>query len=316
MKFENMRIYILIAVILVISSCEQDDATGHSKLLATNPVVTFNVPDAIEIDETDTTFEWSVSLSEAQIVDVAIYLVVGEGTTATEGDDFDLSNDDGRVFINAGDTSGVALVSLYADMETTEETEMLYVQLGDIRTANAEMTPVTVPITINNTPDFAVLDTVELAIEWSGTPPGELELCDVSDLDFYLIPDGSVSLADDVTGFSMATGACPIELADLKLNDGRYNLYGTVYSSATTDFGDENYDLPISISLTRSNNDGSIASSESVGDIVVFSTAVQGTYSYLGDIVVEDGLYSFESTLGTIDPVEINEGAGHLQKLN
>jgi len=292
MKLTMNKIYRLLLILVVVSfgftSCDDEDFTGHSSLVPTSPTISISAPSSITIDEQDTTFSWTVTMSEAQIVDVAIYVTVAEGTTATEHDDFDIENSNSRVYIPAGSTTGTAMVTLYADDDTREETEMLMIQIGDSRTANASITPTTVAITINNTPDFAPLETVTLTAVWDNgdeTAVGE-SFCSSFDVDvLFLVEDFSGYHPD----FSMATGSCP-EVGDLDWADGHYwvttNLYGSV------DLGEFATDIPVSLQLTRYNNDGSVASSSTVLIDEQLHSDDDGSSLYLvGYITVTNGVY-------------------------
>ena len=143
-------------------ACETDDYTGDSTLTPSNPTVTIEIPNPeITLLEKDSVFEFTVTLNEPQIVDIAIYIKMIAGD-ATEGDDFTIQSANSRVFIPAYRTSGKAIVKVNMD-EVPEDTETFTLQIGDERTANATITPKTVKFTVNNVSEGEL----PLALSWA-----------------------------------------------------------------------------------------------------------------------------------------------------
>ena len=88
------------------------------------------------------TYDYTVSLSEIQIVDIKLYIAQVGGTA--DADDLEMTS---SIVIPAGYTTGNGSITVFAD-EEIEGDETAVIQIGDVRTANAAMTPVTVNINI------------------------------------------------------------------------------------------------------------------------------------------------------------------------
>lgn len=163
---KTFKKYIGLAILpLVALSCSDDDNTGYSNLEPTNPTVTVTIPNpTISLTEKDSTFEFTVTLSEPQIVDVVVYMNVVSGT-ATLGEDFTIDNAGGRVLIPAYRTSAKGSITVKGDIVVDEDVETVKIQFGDGRTANATITPVTVDFNITN----VVENDLEMGMAWSAT---------------------------------------------------------------------------------------------------------------------------------------------------
>lgn len=130
-------------------SCDKEDYTGHSNLTPSNPTISIDVPAAgITLLEKDTTYSFTVTLSEAQIVDIAVYVTQIDGN-ATLGEDYEIGNSGGRIFIPAYSTTATLDIKILVD-ETPESVETFKLQIGDYRTANAQLTPVIVDFSLQN----------------------------------------------------------------------------------------------------------------------------------------------------------------------
>ncbi|PHR74151.1 MAG: hypothetical protein COA67_01950 [Lutibacter sp.] len=140
---------LLLTLSLAIVSCddlETNDQTGHSISVDTNPAVTVSLDFAnplVFVEAAgDMTYDYTVTLSEVQIVDIKLYIKQIGGTA----DDYDYSMTD-LIIIPAGYTSGSGSITLLYD-EEIEGDETLTIEIGDQRTTNAQFSPVTVDITI------------------------------------------------------------------------------------------------------------------------------------------------------------------------
>lgn len=138
--------FLLFALSLAIVSCETDDQTGESQLTVANTTVNINLefanPVIFKEADGDMTYDYTVSLSEIQIVDIRLY-IAQVGGTADDGD-LEMTS---LIVIPAGYTTGNGSITIFAD-EEVEGDETATIQIGDVRTANAAMTPVTVDINI------------------------------------------------------------------------------------------------------------------------------------------------------------------------
>jgi len=134
---------------LFLFSCDTEDYTGYSTLVPTSPTITVSgVPSSINFIEQDSTFTFTLTMSPAQIMNVTVYVTQSAGT-ATEGDDFEILNDGGKAIFAAGATTAEVKIKILAD-DVAEETETFTIKIGDDRTANATLTPVSVDFTIQN----------------------------------------------------------------------------------------------------------------------------------------------------------------------
>jgi hypothetical protein len=182
--------------LLLAVACEDDDNTGHSNLTPSNPTVTVAIPNPqITLAEKDSTFEFTITLSEPQIVDVMVYINV-TGGTATLGEDFTIDNTSSRVLIPAYRTSGKASITVKGD-NAPEEAETFKITFGDGRTANASITPVSVEFTIQN----VSANDLPLALSWGAEyfdAAGEpVAGPDLADLVFTIHkPNGTATVVD------------------------------------------------------------------------------------------------------------------------
>lgn len=258
----------LLLVIVVLSafmmSCNEDDATGHSRLVPTNPNVAITAPSipAVSYDATnDFVYTIGVDLTEAQIVDVAVHVFQADGD-ATEGEDFDISTS--RVIIPAGSTSSSFDLTLYGN-SVRDAAESLTIQVGDERTANANVTPVTINVTLNKSPDVVLnpppATTIDFTLRWAFADDylniGEDEICDyIDDLDLTIQPQGGgIYDATDLLGYAAATLSCPeegtINVADM-VDGAVYDVWFAIYSGFNA--GDAGA-LNVYLDFERANSD-------------------------------------------------------------
>lgn len=179
-------------------ACDNDEYKDDSTLTPSNPTVNIEIANSsVTLLEQDSTFEFQITLSTPQIADVAVYVTAIDGS-ATEGEDFTL---EGEIIIPANRTTGTAVIKINSDV-IHEETETLVVQIGDDRTANAQIAPKTVTFTINNVSETDL----PLELSWASNyydATGELvPAVDVADMIFYVTDlSGDVKLTEDGAGF-------------------------------------------------------------------------------------------------------------------
>lgn len=194
-------------MLLAAFSCDDEDFKNDSTLKATNPTITVNAPfgNNVTFLEKDTTFTFTVTLSEPQIVDVAVYVSVGAGT-ATLGSDFSLGSD--RIVIPAWRTSASGSISVTNDTEV-EESETIIVTVGDERTANAQITPVTFNFTVEDA-DVPPPSELEFALSWAYADEvvAGLDACD-NDVDITIQTPGGDPYDDDLFEYALSTTSCP-----------------------------------------------------------------------------------------------------------
>ncbi|MCD9019318.1 Calx-beta domain-containing protein [Parachryseolinea silvisoli] len=177
----------LLALAVAFAACSDDDKTGESILTPTSPTVNITIDHPeVTLLEKDSTFEFTVTLSTAQIVDVAVYVNV-TGGDATEGSDFTYTS---LLKIPANRTTAKGQVKILAD-EVPEDTETLTITVGDARTENASITPRTISFTIQNVSN----GDLPLALSWAGVlfdgSGTEIAPTDIANLIFYITdPNG------------------------------------------------------------------------------------------------------------------------------
>jgi hypothetical protein len=233
--------YSVLLALLMMFSCDQEDYTGYSTLVPTSPSVSVSgIPSSINFVEKDSTFTFNVTLSEAQVVDVVIVAKQIAGT-ATEGEDFKILNDGGKLTFAAGSTTGQIKIKVLADA-VQEDTETATIQIGDATTANAAFTPVTVQMTIKN----YLKDDLSVDMSWAtdvATSIGmDLDPDEVVDLRLLIVK------ASDKTIVAVEDGATFETYADFNaLPNGDYLIAADIYS--TIDAGDYNKPVNIDIDL-------------------------------------------------------------------
>lgn len=241
-KILKYNLIALLAMVFFMYSCDDDDYTGYSDLTATSPSITVSgiAGGGYTLNESaQTEYTFDVTLSEAQISDVALY-VTQVGGDAENGADFSISNTNSRVLIPANSTTGQLGIKVLTD-ELIEGTETFTLQIGDERTANTSITPVTVTWTINN----YTVDALDLTMSW------ETDVADVIGLDIdpdevgdlmLFIYDNTDALIETIDGGSFETYSGMDTLPD-----GDYKIAAGFYS--TIDAGDFNEAITFDVSL-------------------------------------------------------------------
>jgi hypothetical protein len=206
--------YISILALAAFAACSDDDKTGESILTPTAPTVNITIEHPeVTLLEKDSTFEFTVTLTTPQIVDVAVYVNV-TGGDATEGSDFTYTS---LLKIPANRTSAKGQVKILAD-DLPEDTETLTITVGDDRTENASITPRTISFTIQNVSS----GDLPLALSWAGVlfdgSGAEIAPTDIANLVFYITdPNGDTEVVNSATAFEEA-------LLTEDLVDGEYLL--------------------------------------------------------------------------------------------
>ena len=149
------RIYKLLTVLVVLvafSACTVEDYTGHSNatVVSVTATSTFDMAsDQTEPLYADQVYFVEFTLSAPQIVDVSFNIVQTDGTL--DGDDYEISNH-GNVYIVAGDTTGSAMITIFADGtgEDPESATLKVVGTGNASVSNGDFSfTVTEPSTCN-----------------------------------------------------------------------------------------------------------------------------------------------------------------------
>ncbi len=204
---------------------DTDENTGDSSLEVNKPTVTINYPYATNLDiiESDTTYPFTISISQAVSWDVALKISVKSGT-ATNGTDYSAPE---YINIPAGSTTGTANIKIFGD-DIFEETESFTLIIGD-PVINATASPIEVTFNIANLADDALAMHLSWAMSETTTDnSGEaIDPTDFADLIFSLssTPDnaGDIDVADG--------GSFEDLLMESSLPDGTYYLSASFYSA-------------------------------------------------------------------------------------
>ena len=115
------------------SCSEKDDYTGDSVLSVSSPTlaVSLGFPNAQTLIEQEISYDFTVTISEIQAVDVVVYLEQTEGT-ATVNEDFSMPQ---SVKIERGALSASGKITIHED-EIMEDTETVTIQIGAGNEAN------------------------------------------------------------------------------------------------------------------------------------------------------------------------------------
>jgi len=134
MKFIKYSTVIL-AFSVLLMACEKDDFTGHSRLKPTSPVITVTLPPQVDLDDPgQDVFDITVTMSVAQIVDVAVHSVQ-IGGDAVAHDDYDIED---RIIIPKGQLTGTFELHILSD-ELLDGPLTVTLQIGDARTASLRL---------------------------------------------------------------------------------------------------------------------------------------------------------------------------------
>lgn len=231
-KLKSIFLLALSAGVLA-TSCSEDDHTGASMINYTSPTVTLStastnvVVDESMIDPNDEgegyEIEVTASIPEPVFADIHIPLV----QTGGNADSSDFSA--GTIVITSGHTSASANVTIWRECESgVEGDETLTIGYAD-NIANANMTPFSLDITIEDW----VNDALEISLTWEGSyeftdQAGSdvvIDFCNI-DVDTVLTDDMGNALA-----YISGTSDCN-EIGEISgLPDGTYYIVADVYDN-------------------------------------------------------------------------------------
>jgi hypothetical protein len=125
--------FLFITLLLMFSCAENDDYTGDSVLSVSSPSleVSLGFSESETLVEAEESYDFTVSISETQAVDVIVYLEQTEGT-ATAGEDFSMPS---SVTIKKGSLSASDVITIHED-EIIEDTETATIKIGVGNEAN------------------------------------------------------------------------------------------------------------------------------------------------------------------------------------
>ena len=143
--------FLFLTLLLMFSCAENDDYTGDSVLTVSSPAleVSLGFSESQTLVETEKSYDFTVSISETQAVDVVVYLEQTEGT-ATAGEDFSMPS---SVTIKKGSLSASDVITIHED-EIIEDTETATIKIGVGNEANvSSVSSKTVSFNIANLTD-------------------------------------------------------------------------------------------------------------------------------------------------------------------
>ena len=203
MKNKFLKIALEMSAIILTTACTEDDATGDATNAPSSPSLTVALDFEGEqsLVEAETTYGFTVSISEAQITNVRVHLSQ-TGGDATKGDDFDFPS---TVTIAAGTTSISDVFTIHAD-EILEDTETATIQITDGTEANLNSisgTSVTFSIMNHSEDDLAI------GLSWAASSAvtnnyGEaIEATDLADMRLLItdVPYTGILTEEDGSGF-------------------------------------------------------------------------------------------------------------------
>lgn len=232
--------YVLALTVMCVA-CDDEDFTGDSTLTASSPTITVSGAGSITVDEGDK-IRIDVTISEAQIVDIPVYVTV-TGGDASSGDDFTIDNTNSRALIAAGRTSAEIVISVTAD-GVAESDETFTIQIGDERTTSASMTSTTATVTIMDVTEVvAPSPTLALGLDWdldvSAAVGGEAQdPRDIADIRFMLKNSTDTIYVADGSGFESFSIANNMIIAGgdtTIVADGSYELAADFYDVVELD---------------------------------------------------------------------------------
>jgi len=293
-KLLKIKYSILLAMLVFITSCETEDYTNNSTLVPTKPTIAVSgIPATINFVEKDSTFTFDVTLSVAQVVDISVYAKQASGD-ATEGEDFKILNDVGRLTITAGSTTGQIKVKVLAD-DVFEGTETFTIQIGDERTANATLTPVSVEFTILNTTSNELSVDMSWATDVMDAIGVDMDPEDVVDMRLLIVDDAG----DIVDG---ADGAAFESWSDFhNLTDGVYRIAADIY--ATINAGDLNEDVNIDITIEFNQGGVINALTYTYPKVMTNANACDKYRTYLATVTKAGSVYTIVEEISTMEPL-------------
>lgn len=124
-----------LSVFALIVSCSEEDYTGQSTKKATSPSLSVELgfANSQSLVESETSFPFTVTISEPQIATVVIK-IAQVGGSATDGDDFSIPH---SVSIPVGSTSVSDVITIHAD-DLVEDTENAIIQIALGNEANVD----------------------------------------------------------------------------------------------------------------------------------------------------------------------------------
>lgn len=227
----------LFSVGALIFSCAPEDYTGDSTSSPTSPNTTISLDfsSPVELVEDDSVWEYTVSLSETQIVDVKLHVEQVDGTA--DSGDYEMTE---LVVIPAGYKTATGSITILTD-DIVEDTETLKIRIGDSRTANTTLTAATVDFTILNYEDGDLV--IDMAWDMAEpTTDNSGETIDATDFADMILTVSTTPNFDGEIG-SADGGSFETYVLDGDEPDGDYYVIGSFYAANEEIIRDLNLEL-------------------------------------------------------------------------
>lgn len=282
MKKHIIKIALVLSAAILSIACDEDDATGAATVTAKSPSlnVTLDFANSQTLVEQEATYNFTVTLSEPQIVDVRIYLEQISGT-ATNGVDFSMPS---NVTIPAGKTSVSDVIELHAD-DLIEDTETATIKIGTGLESNvSSIASQTITFSIANLTegDLAIGLDWETAETITDNYGNEIGAYAAADLRLLLTDVPYTTILDGADGASaehyVLDGAAP---------DGEYYIVADFYDAT---------DIPVDLNLTLTFDQVGVINGQTHSFAAALNTLdiCPDLYYTLAKITKTGDTYSFE----------------------
>lgn len=274
-------------------SCDNDDATGDSTLQVNTGVVGTialnGFSNSQTVQEGDASYDYTITLNEAQSVDVVVEVIVTASNNATVGEDFDYTD---LVTIPAYTKVGVGTIELISNCENTENLSFT-LQIGTQTTSNASLTPSTVTFNVVNylSPDLELAFDINKSFSISGQA---YTLCGVGyDMDYFIFDANG----DLVPNFDAATGNCveALVMTPDTFPDGTYTVVYDIYDDAgLSAVYHDPFEIPVTVEYFRC---GSTLQGVYTQEEEYVPTSIDGSGSnFVVTIEVSNGTYTLKNS--------------------
>ncbi len=297
MKNTYLKITLVLTTFILAISCSEDDLTGASTLTATAPSlsVALDFANNQSLVEMDASYNFTVTLSEPQIVDTRVYLSQ-TGGNATSGEDFAFPS---SVTIPKGATSATDVIEIFAD-DLVEDTETVTILIGTGVEANvSSIGSQTVSFTISN------LEEADLAVglSWSTASiitdnfGNEIDAYDAADLRLLLTDVPYTNIIDSADGASAET-----VILDGSQPDGEYYIVADFFAAS---------EIPVDLDLTLTFNQTGVINDQTHNFSAALNTtdACADLHVILAKITKTGSSYAFEE-IGQKSSVDFSDFVG------
>ena len=249
MKNKIYKIALVLSAFIFTLACENsDDANGDSVASPSNPSLSVSLGFSANqsLVETEADYPFTVTLSEAQVADVVIYLELLSNSTATDGDDLSFPH---SIRIPAGSTSVSDVITIHGD-DLVEETETATIKIGTGVESNVSATnSETVSFSIMNFTDgdVAIDMTWSSSTDFTDNLGNAIDDEAIADLILY-VTDPNIPTSINYVTVDNAAGFESFVFLE-SFPDGEFYLVGEFYSAE--DFGGNTADLDVSLTFNQ-----------------------------------------------------------------